>query len=223
LNRSLSFLYENGFYTFGTHLVGSALGGVRNAFLSRMFGVRKIRIGSGAYLRGLGHIEMGEDFSAEGGLWLEAVTRYNEQVFLPRIVIGRQVRVSRFGHIAATHFVEIGDNVLMGSNVLITDHNHGYYSGQHTPPDVAPALRPLDDSRQVRIGDNVWLGDGAIIMPGASIGAGSIIGAHSIVIGSIPSFSIAVGTPATVRKTFDFDSREWISVLPPGSVRQSRL
>jgi lipopolysaccharide O-acetyltransferase len=207
----VSSLRENGFYVFGTRMLASCLGAIRSAFLSHKFGVERIRIGPGAYLQGLSHIEMGEDFSAEPGLWLEAVVTHNSQTFLPKIVIGRQVRVGRFAHIAATHLVRIGDNVLMGSNVLITDHNHGQYSKQHTFPNIAPYLRPLDDNRQVTIGDNVWLGDSSIVMPGVSIGACSVIGAHSVVLESIPPYSIAVGIPATVRKTFDFESHTWRS------------
>ncbi len=155
---------------------------------------------------------MGEDFSAEDGLWLEAITRYNSQTFLPRIVIGNHVRVSRWTHITATHFIEIGDNVLMGSKVLITDHNHGQYSREHTSPLIAPSLRPLDHDRAVVIGRNVWLCDGVVVTPGSSIGEGSVIRANSVVQGSIPPFAIAAGMPAKIMKTFNFDTQKWTNV-----------
>jgi lipopolysaccharide O-acetyltransferase len=177
--------------------------------IARKLGVKRIRIGPRSYLRGLSSIEMGEDFAAGDGLWLEAITRFNDQVFIPRIVIGKHVRVSHFVHIAAAHLVEIGDNVLVGSKVLISDHNHGQYSREHTPPHVAPTLRPLDHERRVVIGRNVWLADGVVVTAGATIGEGSVIGANSVVIGNIPPFVIASGMPATVRKVFHNDTAEW--------------
>jgi acetyltransferase-like isoleucine patch superfamily enzyme len=157
-------------------------------------------------------MQVGEDFSAEAGLWLEAITTYNDQVFSPRIVIGKHVRISQFVHIAATNFVEIGDHVLMGSNVMITDHNHGQYSIKHASPSVAPTLRPLDHDRRVVIGRNVWLGNGVVVTPGSSIGEGAVIGANSVVAGSIPPFTMASGIPATARKIFDFDTGKWSKI-----------
>jgi lipopolysaccharide O-acetyltransferase len=203
------FRQENGSYLLVMHLISYCSAGMRNHLISRKLGIRKIKIGSRAYLRGLSAINMGEDFSAGSELWLEAITKYNDQLFAPRIVIGNQVRASHFVHIAATHLVEIGDNVLMGSGVMITDHNHGNYSRSHTSPHIPPALRPLDCDRQVVIEKNVWLGNGVVVTPGAFIGEGSIIAANSVVIGNIPPFAIAAGAPATVRKVFNFDTGKW--------------
>jgi lipopolysaccharide O-acetyltransferase len=155
---------------------------------------------------------MGEDFSAQQALWLEAIAHFNEQTFSPRIVIGEQVRVSHYVHIAATHLVEIGDSVLLGSMVVIIDHNHGSYSGDHSSPLRAPTLRQLESSLKVVIGRNVWLGDSVVVTPGSTIGEGSVIGANSVVIGEIPPFCIAVGVPATVRKTYNFGSKKWSSI-----------
>jgi lipopolysaccharide O-acetyltransferase len=206
LRRSLR---ENGLYILAAQISGSLLSFPRNSLIARKLGVKRIRIGPRSYLRGLSSIEMGEDFAAGDGLWLEAITRFNDQVFIPRIVIGKHVRVSHFVHIAAAHLVEIGDNVLVGSKVLISDHNHGQYSREHTPPHVAPTLRPLDHERRVVIGRNVWLADGVVVTAGATIGEGSVIGANSVVIGNIPPFVIASGMPATVRKVFHNDTAEW--------------
>lgn len=212
MNRLKHFLRENGSYVFLTHLLSRFLGLVRNYSISRKLGVRKFNIGRLAYLRGLSSIHIGEDFSAGAGLWLEAITRYHDQEFSPRIVIGRHARMSQFVHIAATHLVEIGDNVLMGSNVMITDHNHGQYSREHTSPDIAPTLRPLDHDRRVVIGRNVWLGNGVVVTPGASIGEGAVIGANSVVVGNIPPFTLAAGIPATVRKTYNFATEKWSDI-----------
>jgi lipopolysaccharide O-acetyltransferase len=208
----LRFLHENGLYLLVTHLAGQAIALPRNRLLAWKLGVKKIHVGPGSHLRGLSSIQMGEDFSAERGLWLEAISRYNDQVFTPQIVIGKHVRVSHYVHIAATHSVEIGDHVLMGSKVVIIDHNHGRYAGEHTSPLIPPTQRPLDGDSKVVIGKNVWLGDGVVVTPGSSIGEGAVIGANSVVIGSIPPFGLAVGAPATVRKIFNFNTGKWSSI-----------
>jgi lipopolysaccharide O-acetyltransferase len=211
LNRFRQLQKENGIYIASASTIAFLLGLLRNGLLARKFGVNKIRIGSRAYLRGLTSIQMGEDFSALDGLWLEAVTAYNDQRFKPRIVIGNHVRISQSVHIAATNLVEIGDHTLIGSRVIITDHNHGQYGRTHTSPRVPPTERLLDGDRQVTIGRNVWLGDGVVVAPGAAIGEGSVIGANSVVLGSIPAYSIAAGAPATVRKMFNFTTQKWTS------------
>lgn len=213
MNQLRRFLRENGIYVLGVTSVGHLVGLIRSYFLSRKLGVRRIKIGPRSYLRGLSSIEMGEDFSAGEGLWLEAITRFNDQTFSPKIVVGHHVRISHFVHIAATHLVEIGDNVLIGSKVMITDHNHGLYSsGVHSLPNAAPVLRPLDSGQRTLIGHDVWLGDGVVVTAGSTIGEGCVIGANSVVLGNIPPFTIAVGAPARVRKAFNFDVGKWCNV-----------
>jgi lipopolysaccharide O-acetyltransferase len=180
--------------------------------IAKTFGVKKINIGPHATMLGLSCIEMGEDFCAGSGLCLHAVVEYNRQLFSPKIVIGDHVHVSQWVHIAATNLVHIGHNVLIGSKVIITDHNHGQYSRLHSSPEIPPASRPLDRDRSVVIGNNVWLGDGVVVAPGAVIGDGSVIGPNSVVRGEIPPACIATGIPARVAKTFDFRSQKWVSV-----------
>jgi len=209
LNRIRRFRNENGAYLLLQLLSSSATSFVRNYFLSRKLRAKKLNIGPRSYLRGLSSIRIGNDFSAETGLWLEAITRYNDQTFTPRITIGSHVRISQFVHIAATNLVEIGDDVLIGSRVIIIDHNHGQYRRTHSSPMSVPARRSLDSDLQVTIGARVWLGDGVVVAPGASIGEGSIIGANSVVVGNVPPFSLAVGAPAVVKKRFDFSMNQW--------------
>lgn len=190
-------------------LSSKAVGLLRNYCLSKRLRTKDLSIGPRHYLRGLSSIQIGPNFSAATGLWLEAITHYNDQKFTPRITIGSRVRISQFVHIAATNNVEIGDDVLIGSRVIIIDHNHGQYHGICSSPMNAPAVRPLDSDQQVSIGARVWLGDGVVITPGSTIGEGSVIGANSVVIGHIPPFSLAVGAPAVVKKKFNFSTNQW--------------
>lgn len=100
--------------------------------------------------------------------------------------------------------IEIGDKVLIASNVLVVNENHG------NDPIVSDSYmdQPLT-GKDVSIGDGCWLGEQVCILPGVSIGKRSIVGAGSVVTKSIPEYSIAVGNPAKVIKKWDFDKNCW--------------
>jgi acetyltransferase-like isoleucine patch superfamily enzyme len=53
------------------------------------------------------------------------------------------------------------------------------------------------------------MGEFVSILPGVCIGEGAIIGTMSVVTHDIPSFSIAIGSPARVIKQFNFESNCW--------------
>jgi acetyltransferase-like isoleucine patch superfamily enzyme len=230
------FIAENGLYVALARKMEERVESFRNHLLARKLKVRSICVASGCHLRGLSHVRLGENFSAGRGLWLEAVTEYAGQTFSPELLIGDNVSIAFWGHIAATNRVEIGSGVLIGSKVHITDHSHGSYGSEprslgaseprslgaseprslgasepHSSPHVPPAERLLS-SRPVVIGKNVWIGDGVFIGPGSEIGESSIIGTNSVVKGRIPPFTIAVGAPARPIKAFDFKRQEWVRV-----------
>jgi len=97
--------------------------------------------------------------------------------------------------------IEIGNNVLIASNVQIYTATHpvemqerlveGWVANEATPYFRTYAL-------PVKIEDNVWIGGGVIILPGVTIGRNSVIGAGSIVNKSIPENSVAYGNPCRV-------------------------
>jgi lipopolysaccharide O-acetyltransferase len=212
LMKARRFIRVNGLYLFAGELGRRAGAIFRRRMLGRKLGCPDIDLGPRCHLRGLAHICIGRNFHASEGFWLEAVTVHAGQTYSPRIVIGNNVCISRWSHIAATHYVEIGDDVLMGSKVIITDHNHGEYNGPHSSPDIPPNLRPLSCDKQVVIGRNVWLGDGVVVTPGSRIGEGSVIGANSVVTGTIPPHTIAVGLPARPLKRYDFKVKKWVDI-----------
>lgn len=158
-------------------------------------------------------ISIGRDFYAGPGLRLESVTAYHGMTYTPSITIRDNVTLNDYVHIGANHHVELGNNVLVASKVYISDHGHGAYSGAgQASPDMAPAARPLTTGQAVVIEDNVWIGESASVLAGVRIGRGSIIGANSVVTRDIPPYSIAVGTPARVIKTYNHDSHTWNAV-----------
>lgn len=130
-----------------------------------------------------------------------------------KLRIGKNCVIGDYTHIVANESVTIGNNVLMASRVFITDTTHGSYCGDDddSPPDSAPNMRRLS-FQGVTIGDNVWIGENVSILPGAYIGSGCIIGANSVVIGNVSDHSIAVGSPAVVKKRYDPQTKRWIKL-----------
>ena len=165
-----------------------------------------------AKVEGAHNIEAHGAVTAGRHLWIAAIEHYGNQVMNPRIVFKGNFSASDFCHIGATNYIEFGDNVLLGSKVYITDHQHGRYSGERqSSPDTPPGERELTTDKSVIIGDNVWVGDNVVILPGVTIGSGCVIGANSVVSKSIPDNCIAVGVPARVIKRYEFEMQEWVA------------
>lgn len=163
-----------------------------NTIFSHLQGV-KININwADVKIVGLRGILFKGTLSAGRGLWLETIGDD------ARIEFGNGVNMSDWVHIAAARQLKIGNGVLIGSKVLITDHSHGGTSHELNPEllSIPPNIRPIVSKGNVVIGDNVWIGDGAIILADVTIGEGAIIGANSVVTKSVEPFSIYAGTPA---------------------------
>jgi acetyltransferase-like isoleucine patch superfamily enzyme len=205
-----NYLEENGWLLLGHKLCQVAHRRIRDRILAHELRTTGLHFGRQPKLRGIRHMRIGSSFSAGDQLWLEAISSFQGNSYLPLLTIGRNVNFSDGVHVGCINRVAIGDGVLCGSNVIITDHNHGCYSGPaQTSPEQRPALRPLFSHYQVNIGDNVWLGDGVAVLPGADIGRGAIIGANSVVNGPIPALCIAVGVPARPIRRWDAQVQQW--------------
>lgn len=134
----------------------------------------------------------------------------NGEHFGKVIRFGVNVKAGDDVSIRCAESISIGDNVLMGSKVLVLDNAHGRYRGnRQDAPHTAPDKRQLM-AAPVRIGDNVWIGEGSVIQMGVTIGAGSIIAANSVVTKNIPAGVIAGGVPAKVIKRWNQNEQKWI-------------
>ncbi|MGQ8870457.1 acetyltransferase [Myroides sp. TSA_177.3] len=158
-------------------------------------------------IRGRRFVTVGKGFTTGYYCRIDAFPQNLENGIL--ISIGDNVQINDSVHIGAIRKVSIGNNVLIASNVFITDHNHGSYKGDLADSPLSiPHERKLEAS-DVIISDNVWIGEYVCILPGVVIGEGCIIGAMSVVNKDIPAYSIAVGAPAKVIKKYNFDSKRW--------------
>ncbi|MBP3793154.1 MAG: acetyltransferase [Ruminococcus sp.] len=159
-------------------------------------------------IRGKKYIDFGENITTGYRCRFDALGVHSKKI----IRFGKNVNIGDNTRISACSGVYIGNNVLIGSRVLIIDNCHGTYRGQkQDSPYLSPNLREISASR-VNIEDNVWIGDGAVIQMGVHIGFGSIIGANSIVTKDVPPKSIVCGTPAKVIKTFNSNTQTWEKV-----------
>ena len=97
-----------------------------------------------------------------------------------------------------TRKVVIGDGVLTGRFVLITDNAHGNSSFEET--EISPLDRQVYSKGAVVVEKNVWIGDKATVLPGVSIGEGAIIAANAVVTKDVPAYTVVAGCPAKAIK-----------------------
>lgn len=187
--------------------------GMRSRFSAIALRAPGIFIGGPSIIRGARSIKFGRDIHIGGSIWLEAVTQYREQRFNPQITIGDRASFSANVHISGIANITVGNDVLMGSHVYISDHGHGVYNGEdQSAPAVPPTHRPLGGGGPVHIGDNVWIGDNVVIVGPVSIGTGAVIGANSVVRKDIPAYHIAVGAPARPIKRYNDAQNKWLGI-----------
>jgi acetyltransferase-like isoleucine patch superfamily enzyme len=111
-----------------------------------------------------------------------------------RIEIGDYVLITPGVRLLAARSITIGNNVMLASDVLVSDSDwHGIYDRTKPPGKGGP----------ITICDNAWIGQRAIICKNVTIGENSIIGAGSVVTKDVPPNSIAAGNPCKVVRQLD--------------------
>ncbi len=161
---------------------------------------KHIRINRKTYLiNGMQYITIGNYFRSDEGLWLEAIDNYRGNKYNPELIIGNNVSMNRSNHIGCMNKITIGNDVLMGSNILIEDHSHGN-SFDYSMPRVQ---LPLVSNGEIVIGDNVWICDNVVILAGAHIGNNCIVAANSVVNKTFPDNCVIGGIPAKIIKKSD--------------------
>ena len=129
---------------------------------------------------------------------IESWSEWGNQRFNPEIIIGYNCKIGEYSHISACSKIELGDGLLTGRFVLITDNSHGGLD--YMTSGTRPIERPLVVKGNIIIGKNVWIGDKVTICSGVSIGDNVIIAANSVVIDDLPSNCMAAGMPAVIKK-----------------------
>jgi acetyltransferase-like isoleucine patch superfamily enzyme len=99
--------------------------------------------------------------------------------------------------------VNIGNNVILAQNIVISGLNHGYEI-----IDIPPCDQKTITS-VITINDDVWIGANCVVTAGVTIGKHAVIGAGSVVTKDVPPYSVSVGNPARVVKLYNFESSKW--------------
>ena len=99
--------------------------------------------------------------------------------------------------------VMIGSNTMLAQNVVLSGMNHGYEDVE------VPPIKQKISTKQINIGDSVWVGANVTVTAGVTIGKHSVVGAGSVVTKDVPEYSVAVGNPARVIKKYNFEIGQW--------------
>lgn len=122
-------------------------------------------------------------------------------VTMGNIYLGNNVSVNMNCTFVDCNKIEIGDHVLIASNVQLYTATHPVELSQRLTPDWKPESEEYfcrTYALPIKIGNGCWLGGGVIVLPGVTIGNGCVIGAGSVVTKDIPDNSLAVGNPCHV-------------------------
>lgn len=149
-------------------------------------------------LKGSQNIVIGDNVNIGYKCVFETYNKYLDQEFTPIVQIGNNSNIGDDSHITCINKIYIGNNVLMGRKVFITDNAHG--ASKKELINIHANKRPLYSKGPVIIEDNVWIGEMVCIMPGVTIGYGSIIGANAVVTKDVPPFCVVGGNPARIIK-----------------------
>ena len=105
--------------------------------------------------------------------------------------IGDNTYISANALIRVAKRVSIGKNCAISWNLTILDSDfHNYKVSE----------KEILNTKEVFIGDNVWIGNNVIILKGVYIGNNSIIAAGSVVTKNVPNNCIVAGNPAKIIK-----------------------
>ncbi len=150
-------------------------------------------------------ISLGNSVSLREYAWLSVATE--DPSGEPTIVLEDNCHVGFGSIISAKNRVYLERDVLVGQMVLIVDHNHAYED-----INVPVIDQGITEGGTVRIGQGSWIGHGAsIICPRGelTIGRNCVIAANSMVVRSIPDYSVAAGSPATIIRQYDPEKQAW--------------
>jgi len=109
-------------------------------------------------------------------------------------VVGRSFIIDHFGGIIVSGYAIFGDNCRIRNGVVV-------------------GLRRVDQKIAPILGNNVDVGSGAKLLGPIRIGDNTIIGANAVVLCDVPSNSIAVGVPATVKPRRTVSTRDDLNDL----------
>ena len=150
-------------------------------------------------------ISIGNCVSLRKDAWLSVATE--DPTGEPVIVLEDNCHIGYGSILSAKNRIHLERDVLVGQQVIIVDHNHAY--DDITVPVVKQGIT---EGGRIRIGQGTWVGRGAAIMcprGELNIGRGCVIAVNSVVTRSIPDYCVVFGSPATIIRQYDPQTRTW--------------
>ena len=197
------------FYNLKTiNLVKRIKRGLRSKLLRPQFKTcgKSSRFSKIGLIKGAKSIQIGELCFFEDYIYLTAIEgkrsyidvdgKIKEQILSPVLNIGDNCAFGAYNHITCCNSISIGNNLLTGKWVTITDNAHG--NSNKDSLNIHPLRRQILSKGPVVIGNNVWIGEKATILPGVTIGDGAIIAANAVVTKDVQAYSVVAGIPAVV-------------------------
>ena len=138
----------------------------------------------------------------------------------PAIVLEKGCKIGRRCMISAKNCVWLESDVMLGPEVLITDHSHRF-SNLELPIHA----QGLTAGGRVRIERNCWLGHGAAIVCTSGdlvVGRNSVVGANCVVTRSVPPFSVVAGNPAKIVRQYDPEYGGWVKEIDQHCASEAR-
>jgi acetyltransferase-like isoleucine patch superfamily enzyme len=162
-------------------------------------------------------VSIGERSAIRGQGWIIAVNSYAGKQYTPSIVIADDVYIGGNTAIWAVQRIEIANGCVLSNQVYLTDFFHGF------DPEAGLIMQQeLQLKGPVYIGPHCFLGFRVSIMPGVTLGERCIVGANSVVTRSFPAYSMIVGSPARLVKTYSHELKRWIASSESGSQLHSQ-
>lgn len=115
--------------------------------------------------------------------------------FGKNIIFGKNVFINSGTHFQDQGVIVIGDDALIGHNVVLATINHDLYPKNNRKNHYAPIV----------LKNNVWIGSSATITSGVTIGEWSVVAAGAVVTKDVPPYTVVGGVPARVIKTINAD------------------
>jgi acetyltransferase-like isoleucine patch superfamily enzyme len=142
-----------------------------------------------------GLVDIGENLAINSGSNYNIIGRQQKTTFWVegKLQIGNNVGMSATA-IICNYKITIGNNVIIGGNTVIYDtdfHNLNATMRKDKKLDKNTAI-----TKEVIIGNNVFIGAHTTILKGVIIGDNAVVGACSVVSKNIPSNEIWAGNPA---------------------------
>jgi acetyltransferase-like isoleucine patch superfamily enzyme len=149
-------------------------------------------------------IELGNSVIIRKDAWLNLWEPHGA----PKIIIDDNSLIGARNVISAQNSIHIERDVIIGTSVLIQDHNHAYED--LNKPIKEQGLTP---GGTIRIGQGSWIGHSAAIVCGQGelvLGRNCVVAANALVTKSFPPYSVIVGNPARLARQFDQSKGVWV-------------